>query len=224
MRMAIYFKAHELDSGIGTNNNKSNIDPDKISKSIKDKLSEEIFRPFASKVYKACVTERLENTADGIQEVHDAASERIREKSKGLALPTLPQSKEKRDTGDGKGTVVPKNTGRSRGLGVNRQSGKLGEVEYQSAKMGRGGQLYEADKVDRKLVVIWNSEHPVYLDASRDKKMMRILDFMVHAMASAEVGYMYGVCDELEGSVDPIETIIKFKMDLSNNLRILVGE
>ena len=226
MRIGLYFNAAELDFAFGTNFNKSNLDPERIQQSIRQKLGEEIIGPFAAKVTKAARRNEQEKTADGIQKTHNEAAEKIREKSRALALPIVPEAKEKRTVSEDstEGTRIPNGTGTHRGLGSRKQSGKLGIVEYQAARMGRDGQLYSADREDRKIIVTWNADHPLYFRISQNDEMMRIFDWLVHSMACAELHYMYSPDAKSDGFVDPIDIITKFKSDMSNNLRILLSE
>lgn len=235
IRIALYFKADELDYAMGTSFNKANSysaemgrHAGRIQQSVFDAICP-IVKSFATRVTKSCNNRQLEKTADDVQKVHDSASRSIGEKARALSLPKVPESKEKRDEKNKEGTRKSTGKGSPRGLGTKVQNGILSKCEWRTAKLSKEGPIYTADREGQKMIITWNSEHPIYMvmtsnDDSKAKSSILLLDYFIHAMACAEIHYQHNTDISSEnGFIEPIEIIQKFKNDLTNNLRILLS-
>lgn len=109
-----------------------------------------------------------------------------------------------------------------RGLRENTTSeavqAKTGNCEFQAAKLGPNGQIYECELVGKTIVIRWNVEHPFYqrfvLDLRSDGKLVTAIDHLIYSMAAAE---LYTID---EGNV---ELINSFKAIVSSNVRTLLS-
>jgi len=212
LRMELSFSA-SLDNEMGVRFSKDGVSPNQgISDFIKQELSGQI-----SSIRKMIKRSQKADPAASVD--HSDSEEVIAKKSKLLIIPEA--EIEKRGPRKNTGTREEKDTDSSASTRIARNtqlSPKGAGVRFETAAMGREGTLYECEQEGKIIVVRWNSDHPFYdqvVFPNKDsKKLVSALDYLVFALASAELKVVNDDNVELLGSIKSI---------MSSNLRALLS-
>src|SRR6266851_1858716 len=98
--------------------------------------------------------------------------------------------------------------------------GFAANCRFETASMGEGGVIYEAEQQGRTVIVRWNSDHPFYkrfvLENVQDKKIVAASDFLIYSLACAELMWFIG-------NDETVELIHNLKTVMSANMRTLLS-
>lgn len=214
LRMELYFSS-SLDNEMGVRFSKDGISP---SQAITDFLKQEVGGQIAS-IRKILLKKKKSDESSKID--HTASESVIAQKAKLLVTPDAiieKRASRKKNTdehekpepsGDVKDRVDIKKTKTSpKGIGA----------RFESFAMGREGTLYDCYQEGKIIVVRWNTDHPFYdrvlLANKADKNITSALDYLVFALASAEL--------KVEND-ENTELISNIKTVMSINLRALLS-
>jgi len=212
-----------LDEKMGVNFTKQGVAP---CQEIMDKLKQEIGGQIAS-IKKVIDKEISEQAGKDIDEISFSDAEKvISNKSNLLMTPKSEVEKRKKYT---KRTEEEKKKIKINNKKENERLRKMFKethlpkngkyCKFTSYPMGRSGSIYEANQVGKIIIVAWNSDHPFYktflLDKKGDKESSSAANFLVYAMATAEL--------KTFNSDDNYELLEGFKTTLSSNLRVLLS-
>jgi hypothetical protein len=205
-----------LDKYMGVNFTKRNVAP---HQSLADQLNQYLvgqLKTIRSRVRKAQQAETPGDVAD----VHKSVEQEIQRKSKLLMTPKAPKEEreprkkrngEKEKTEEATRTREPREKQQAGGFAAN--------CRFETASMGEGGVIYEAEQQGRTVIVRWNSDHPFYrrfvLENVQDKRIVAASDFLVYSLACAEL--MWFTHDET------VEIIHNLKSVMSANMRTLLS-
>lgn len=212
LRMELSFPA-SLDNILGVKFSKDGVSP---SQAIRDFLKQEIGGQVAS-IRKQI--QKMQKSDPAATVDHTSSEAVIAQRSKLLITPDAIIEKRAR-SGDKPETREPgkPRTQDGRDPQVTHRMTKPIGARFESAAMGREGTLFESFQEGKIIVVRWNTDHPFYdqviLVNKGDKNIISALDYLVFALASAELKY---VSEE-----DP-ELLSNIKTVMSANLRALLS-
>lgn len=212
LRIELSFSA-TLDNAMGVRFSKDGIAP---SQAVRDFLKQEIGGQLSSIRNLVKKTQKSDPTA---LVDHTGSEAVIAQRSKLLITPEAIIEKRKPRLGEPDDTVKPgkKRDQDGRTPRVTHQAKPIG-ARFESLAMGREGVLYESYQEGKIIIVRWNTDHPFYdrviLVNKGDKNIISALDYLVFALASAELKY---ISDE-----DP-ELLSNIKTVMSANLRALLS-
>ncbi len=205
-----------LDKYMGVNFTKRDV---ALHQSLHDQLSQYLggqLKTIRSRIKKAQQAETPEDVAN----VHKSVELEIQRKSKLLMTPKAPmekrQSKEKKTNGSTTKSDDPSYIREAREK--QQPGGFAANCRFETASMGEGGTIYEAEQQGRTVIVRWNSDHPFYkrfiLENVQDKKIVAASDFLVYSLACAELMWL---------NDESLELIHNLKSVMSTNMRTLLS-
>lgn len=205
-----------LDKYMGVNFTKRDVAP---HQSLSDQLTQYLggqLKTIRSRVRKAQQAETPRDVAD----VHKSVEQEIQRKSKLLMTPKAPkEQREPRQKRDGE-TETPEEGNRTREPREKLQAGGFAaNCRFETASMGEGGVIYEAEQQGRTIIIRWNSDHPFYkrfvLENVQDKRIVAASDFLVYSLACAELMWFT--------NEETVELIHNLKSVMSVNMRTLLS-
>jgi len=215
-RAEIHFSG-TLDKFMGVNFTKRNV---ALHQSLWDQLNQYLggqLKTIRARLRKA---QQAETPAD-VAGVHKSVEQEIQRKSKLLMTPKAP--KEQRESGKRKRTgekEKPEDTTYTREPREKQQPGGFAaNCRFETASMGEGGVIYEAEQQGRTIIVRWNSDHPFYkrfvLENVQDKRIVAASDFLIYSLACAELMWFT--------NEETVELIHNLKSVMSVNMRTLLS-
>jgi hypothetical protein len=205
-----------LDKYMGVNFTKRDVAP---HQSLWDQLNQYLggqLRTIRSRVRKA---QQAETPAD-VADVHKSVQQEIQRKSKLLMTPKAPkEQREPKKKRNGE-KVKPEDPTYTREPRERRQPGGFAaNCLFETASMGEGGVIYEAEQKGRTIIVRWNSDHPFYkrfvLENVQDKRIVAASDFLIYSLACAELMWFT--------NEETLELIHNLKSVMSANMRTLLS-
>ena len=215
LRAEIHFTG-TLDKYMGVNFTKRNVAP---HQSLWDQLNQYIsgqLKTIRSRVRKA---QQAETPAD-VADVHKSVEQEIQRKSKLLMTPKAPkEQREPKKKRNGE-KDEPETSTRTREPREKLQPGGFAaNCRFDTASMGEGGGIYEAEQQGRTVIVRWNSDHPFYkrfvLENVQDKRIVAASDFLIYSLACAEL--MWFTNEETVGLIHNLKSV------MSANMRTLLS-
>lgn len=211
LRIELSFDA-SLDDVLGIRFSKDGVKP---NQAVTDMLVQELggqitsIRRLAKEAQKADQEKELD---------HKGAAEVIAKKGRLLITPD--REKEKRsprtssDKRNSKSTGTTKERKNIRNVVISSTS----NVRFETLSMGREGVLYSAYQEGKTVVVQYNADHPFYervlLENKSDRNIVSAIDYLLYAMATAELK---------NGNEQNVELLANIKSVMSTNLRTLLG-
>jgi hypothetical protein len=212
LRAEISFGA-SIDNEMGVRFTKDGISP---NQAIADFLKQELGGQISSIRSVMLKNKR----ADKASQVDHASSEAvIAQRAKLLITPEAQVEKRgpRKSTRDEE-HKEPKETKEREDFRQTRTSPKGLGARFETAAMGREGTLYETYQAGKVIVIRWNTDHPFYdrviLANKESKNIISALDYLVFALASAELKNM---------NDDNVELMANLKSIMSTNLRALLS-
>lgn len=212
LRMELSFPA-SLDNVMGVRFSKDGVSP---SQAVTDFLKQEIGGQINS--IRKIIQKAQKSDPNAIVD-HTSSEAVIAQRSKLLITPDAiieRRSRSDKKTDDREPGASRNQDGREP-QATHRVAKPIG-ARFESAAMGREGTLFESYQEGKTIVVRWNTDHPFYdqvvLANKGNKNIVSALDYLVFALASAELKY---ISDE-----DP-ELLSNIKTVMSANLRALLS-
>ena len=212
LRMELSFSA-TLDNAMGVKFSKDGITP---SQAIRDFLKQEVGGQVQSIRNLIKKTQKSDSAA---LVDHTGSETVIAQRSKLLITPEAIIEKRRPRT-DGTGADKPEKNSEpgERTPRVTHPMAKPIGARFESLAMGKEGTLFESYQEGKIIVVRWNTDHPFYdqviLANKGDKNIISALDYLVFALASAELKY---IGDDYPDLLSNIKTV------MSSNLRALLS-
>lgn len=205
-RAELYFNG-TLDDLLGVHFTKRSIS---IDQGLKDKIKE-YTKGQITQIQKIADSERPKSEKNIS---HDDSVRLISKKSKLLVKPKSNSEDEKKESRKGH----KKNEQVTEKDSDNSISNKLTSIcMFEEESMTELGPIFDAYLRGRKVIIVWNSDHPFYkllIDKKEDKTFVTALDFLVYSLASAELTM---ITDE------NTQLIQNIRQQTSQNLRVLLG-
>lgn len=210
-RGEIFFSG-AFDEAMGVNFTKHEVDP---NQAITDKINELVqgqLRTIRSRIK----SERV--TSEDSEITHDESEKLINAKSHLLIRPKAQRASA--GNGGARNNVAhkPKDGSASAKPSDASSVPTKYNVQFQAAKLGKTGPMYEAEQVGKLTIIQWNIEHPFYerfiLERKDDRTLRTSVDFLVYSMATAELTTL---------NDDNYEMIQNIKTVMSSNMRSLLS-
>jgi len=210
-RAEIFFSG-AFDEAMGVNFTKREVDP---NQAITDKINDLVqgqLRTIRSRIK----SERV--TAEDSEITHDESEKLINAKSHLLIRPKAKRAAASNGGAHSNGGSKSKDrTHAEKPTDGSSAPGKY-NVQFQAAKLGKNGPIYEAEQVGRLTVIQWNIEHPFYerfiLERKDDRTLRTSVDFLIYSMATAELTTL---------NEENYEMIQNIKTVMSSNMRSLLS-
>jgi len=201
---------------------------EKIQQDVRDKIHF-VLKPYFDQAAKRYGKNTKANTTDRMKKVHKKASENISNRRSALEFPDANKHFRSGKKNPGSGTVKSKNTGSKHKTGAKvNVVKKTKDCVFKQANFTSAGPLFEYEKENEQIVVIWNVSHPFYrkfvMDTSEredgdgvNESLLLSLEYMAFSLSSAFLKYLQETNEEGDlYSENIMESISRNLRSLSN--------
>ncbi|RYX84210.1 ATP-binding protein [bacterium] len=194
----------------------------KFNQAFRDRLLQEL-KPQINGIRKQLKSQRIAVEDKENEIYHSEAARQIGQKAHLLAKPRLETEKREPSTTEPK-TKGPELGGTKERVNAARTQKKEVALpcRFETASMGQGGAIWEAEPRGKTLIITWNVDHPFYQRfILENPSMVTATDFLVYSLAAAEI--MFTGDDDEETQQKRQDMMNNIRTTLSSNMRQLLS-